>query len=165
MLVSEALASKLRVFSKDEGKLLSTVKGIGGTDVAIVTVIDTVRVGKARDDFIPTMVTLTSFEGQGCEGFVGMDFMSKYSAQVDTKKHVLVFEELSPQKDMPGVRDEEWWRNTFHQFASTRSEWKKLRDYLNKLQGNTATSEETGIIYDISEVRPFANHQYRELTN
>ncbi len=162
MIISGSLASKLGVFNKDEGKLLSDVRGIGGKDVAIITVIDTVQVGKAKDDFIPTMVALTSFEGERFEGLVGMDFMSKYSVQIDAKRHVLVLEELSPQKNMPGGHDEEWWRSTFHQFASLRSEWKSLRDYLNKLQGNTVTSEETGIIHDISELRPFANRQYKE---
>ncbi len=162
MIISIALAGKLGLFKKDEGRLLSEVKGIGGKDVAIITVIDTVQVGKAKDEFIPTTVTLTPFTGEGFEGLVGMDFMTKYSVQIDAKKHVLVFGELSPQENMPGGHDEEWWRNTFYQFASIRSEWKRLRDYLNKLQGNTVTSAETGIIHDISELRPFANRQYKE---
>ena len=161
MIISEALAEKLGVFNKGEGKLFSAVEGIGGKDLAIITVIDAVQVGKAKDDFIPTMVARTPFESEGFAGLVGMDFMSKYSVQIDAKKHALVFEALPSQQNMPGGHDEEWWRSNFHWFASVRSAWKKLRDYLNSLQGDTLVAKETGIMYDIRAVRSFADHQYK----
>ena len=153
MIISAPLAEKLGVFDKDEGKFFSTVTGIGGKELVIITIIDIVQVGKAKDDFIPTAVTPTSFEGQGFEGLVGMDFMSKYSVHVDSKKHVLVFEELPPQQNMRGGHDEEWWRSIFHQFASVRSDWKDLMNYLNRLQDDTEY---------IRKWRRLADRQYKE---
>jgi hypothetical protein len=135
MLISVELAEKLGVFKKDEGKLLVFARGIGRPIPAIIAVIDTVQVGKAGDDFIPTIVTDSVFKG--FEGLIGMDFMSKYAIQIDTRNHVIVFEDLPPKPNMRGGHDEEWWRSTFHQFASVRSHWKELRDSLNSLKEDT----------------------------
>lgn len=162
MLISAGLAKKLGVLENSDGKLLSVIRGIGGTSVGIITIIDSVQVGQVKDSFIPTTIAATSFEGEGFEGLVGMDFMSQYSIEIDAKKHELVFEKLPPKKDMPGGHDEEWWRNTFHQFASVRSEWKKLRDHLRSLGDDTVTEKEGGHIYDVKSLRLFVDHQCSE---
>jgi hypothetical protein len=73
----------------------------------------------------------------GFAGLIGMDFMSKYLIKIDMRKHVIVFEDLSPKPNMRGGHDEEWWRSTFYQFASMRSHWKELRDSLHSLKEDT----------------------------
>ncbi len=151
MHMTYRLAEKLGIFRKDEGRLLWTAGGIGGTVPAIITVIDTVNVEKAGDDFVPT--TITDSEFNGFDGLIGMDFMAKYSIQIDTKRHVVVFEELSPRPDMPGGHDEEWWRSSFHQFASMRAAWKKYRDYLYSLKDASL---------DVIRVRTLADRQCNE---
>ncbi len=162
MIISAGLAKKLGVFENGDGKLLSAIRGLGGTSIGIITVLDSVQAGKVKDDFIPTTIAATSFEGEGFDGLVGMDFMSQYSIVIDARKHVLVFEKLPPKENMPGGHDEEWWRNTFHQFASERSAWKKVRDHLRSIGDNTVTEKETGFIYDVRSLQSFADHQCSE---
>ncbi|MHB8882511.1 MAG: retropepsin-like aspartic protease [Thermodesulfovibrionales bacterium] len=151
MLISLELARKLGVFKKDAARLYTHARGIGRTVPAIMTVINTVQVGKARSDFIPTIVTDSAFKG--FDGLIGMDFMSQYAIQINTKKHVVVFEEIQPEPDMPGGHSEEWWKNTFHDFASARSDWKEFRVYLNNTTDDTP---------EIRELKPFVEQQYKE---
>jgi len=151
MLISSRLAEKLGIFKGNEGKLLWAAGGIGGTVPAVITVINTVQVGKARDEFIPTIVTKTAFEG--FEGLIGMDFMANYSVHIDTKNRVVVFEEIPARPNMPGGHDEAWWRTTFHEFATMQSTWKKYRDYLYGLKDEN---------YDLKVLRELADRQLIE---
>jgi hypothetical protein len=165
MYISSELAEKLGVFKKGEGTLSASVMGAGGEISVILTVIDTVQVGEARDDFIPTMVEVRKAAADsgtgkaaetvfvGFDGVIGMDFMSKYSIQIDTRRHVVVLAELPPDPNMPGGHDEKWWRRTFHMFASIRSDWKKYRDALYRVKDETVI---------IRELRSKADRQYQE---
>jgi hypothetical protein len=165
MYISSALAEKLGVFKKDEGRLSASVMGAGGKTPVILTVIDTVQVGEAKDEFIPTMVEVrkprdnsnrgkaTGTVFKGFDGVIGMDFMSKFSIRIDTGRHVIVLVEIPQGPDTPGGHTEEWWRSTFHMFASIRSEWKKYRDGLYRAKDETVI---------MKEMRSRADRQYRE---
>jgi hypothetical protein len=151
MHMTYSLAEKLGIFMKNEGRLLWAAGGIGGTVPAIITVIDTVSVEEAGDNFVPTTITDSAFNG--FNGLIGMDFMAKYSIQIDTKRHVVVFEELPPRPEMPGGHDEEWWRSNFHEFASMRAAWKKYRDYLYSMKDFSL---------DVTRLRGLADRQCNE---
>lgn len=165
MYISSGLAEKLGVFKKDEGRLSASVMGAGGRTPVILTIVDTVQVGEAKDEFIPTMVEVRkprddSMPGRaagtvfkGFEGVIGMDFMSKFAIRIDTGRHVIVLVEHLPGPDMPGGHTEEWWRSTFHMFASIRSDWKKYRDSLYKVKDETVI---------MKELRSRADQQYKE---
>jgi len=157
MMISYELADRLGLFHKDNARLRISVGGIGGTVPGIITVIDTVQIGKAIDYFIPT--TISSSLSDQFEGLIGMDFMSNYTVKVDMRKEVVVFEELPPRGNMPGGHDEEWWRINFRQFASLRSEWvkvrKKLDAWLDK-QTNTVNRNESS---EVAELRRFIELQ------
>jgi len=144
------LAEELDILDKEEGKLWIGVAGIGGSVPAMYTIIDSVKVGGAQDHFIPTIVSNTV--SRNFEGLIGMDFMSNYSIQIDTKKHELVFEELPPRPDSPAGHDETWWRMTFRNFTSIRKAWEEYREHLNK-QGESLSNR---------ELRVFADKQCRE---
>ncbi|OGW25417.1 MAG: hypothetical protein A2X59_04845 [Nitrospirae bacterium GWC2_42_7] len=128
MLIFDSLAKKLGIFESDDAKLLSYAGGIGGVVPAVLTIIDKVQVGELEDHFIPT--TITPSISEAFEGLVGMDFMANFSVKIDTRKHVVVFEELPASANMPAGHDEVWWRSNFHNFAAMRSEWKNYRDSL-----------------------------------
>jgi hypothetical protein len=165
MLISFGLAEKTGILEKDEGNLLESVSGIAGSIPAILTIVDTIRVGGLEEHFIPTKVS-QPFSNE-FEGLIGMDFVSNYSVQIDTRKQVVVFEELSPMADMPGGHDESWWRNIFHQFASKRAEWRKLKESLNDIKdpSQPAMTVRTGRrarAVTVGELKTFADRQYEE---
>jgi hypothetical protein len=130
MMISYDLADKLGLFHKDNARLVTAVGGIGGTAPGIITIMDTVQMGEAKDYFVPT--TISASLSEEFEGLVGMDFMSNYTVQVDIRRKVVVFEELPPRGSMPGGHDEEWWRLNFRQFASLRSQWQQVKERLRK---------------------------------
>jgi hypothetical protein len=166
MHISVDLAGKLGLFEKDEGKLFESASGIGGTIPALLTIIDHVQVGEIEEHFIPTTVT-RSFSSE-FEGLVGMDFMVNFSIQIDTKRHVVIFEENPADQQMPGGHDEEWWRTNFNQFAVKREEWAKLRRVLYDYSGDLSkpiTRVMTGTrtrVVTVGELRTFVDRQYQE---
>jgi hypothetical protein len=165
MHISVNLAEKLGLFEKDEGNLFESTSGIGGTIPAILTIIDKIQVDELEEHFVPTKVS-RSFSDE-FEGLVGMDFMANFSIQIDTKKHVVAFEEHPINQVTPGGHDEEWWRTNFHQFAVKREEWKKLRREIFDLKdvSKTAMTVKTGRrtkIVTVGELREFADRQYKE---
>jgi hypothetical protein len=165
MLISFGLAEKMGILEKDEGNLVESVSGIGGSIPAILTIVDTIQVDGLEEHFIPTKVS-QPFSNE-FEGLIGMDFVSNYSVQIDTRKQVVVFEELPPRSDMPGEHDESWWRNIFHQFASKRAEWRKLKESLNDIKdpSQPAMAVRTGRrarAVTVGELKTFADRQYEE---
>lgn len=165
MLISFGLAERIGILKKDEGNLVESVSGIGGTIPAIFTIVDNIQIDGLEEHFIPTKVSQPL--SREFDGLIGMDFVSNYSVQIDTGKHVVVFEELPPRASMPGGHDEYWWRNIFHQFASKRAEWKQLKESLNDIKdpSQPAMAVKTGRrakAVTVGELRQFAERQYEE---
>lgn len=123
LLISPKVAKKLGLFGNDEGMVLTAAGGIGGTVPAMRTFLDTVQVGGAKDTFIPA--TITDSVSGSFEGLIGMVFMSKYSFKIDSVKQVVIFEEVSPDPNAPGGRNERWWRSQFKELHALRDEWEK----------------------------------------
>jgi hypothetical protein len=151
MIIFARLASRLGILEKDDGRLLTSAAGIGGTTPAVLTIIDTVQVDRAADSFVPTVVTesLTN----SFDGLIGMDFMANYSLRIDTVRRVVVFEEMTDAKQKPGGHDEMWWRSNFRNFAVMRAQWKQFRESLNGLKIDPKK---------LDEIKRFADRQYRE---
>ena len=126
LLISPALAERIGLFDADEGKLMVMAGGIGGGVPAVRTIIDSVQVGKAGGEFVPT--TVTPSISDSFEGLVGMDFLGPYSVFIDTQRHVVVFEERPEASGWPGGHDEAWWRATFREFTAYQSGWEDFRD-------------------------------------
>lgn len=133
MYISHNLAEKLGIFDKGEGLLQIEAGGIGGKVPAILTVVDTVQIGGAKENFVPTTIG-NSLSGM-FEGLIGMDFMSGYTIRIDTGKHIVVFEEIPAAPDnMPGGHDEEWWRTNYRRFSSSKKEWEKFKAHVYNMK-------------------------------
>ncbi|SPP63466.1 aspartyl protease family protein [Nitrospira lenta] len=124
VLISPKLAGQLGIYGSDEGKVLIQAGGIGGSVPALLTFLDKIQVGEARDSFIPATVT-RSISGS-FEGLLGMHFMSKYSFKIDSVRQVVIFEEIPANSNWPGGRPERWWRDRFKELNSVRAAWKRL---------------------------------------
>lgn len=150
MQISFKLAEQLGVLDEDSDRLWTGVSGIGGTALAIFTIIETIQVGDAKDHFIPTVVSyLPSSE---YDGLIGMDFLSKYYVRIDTTKKLLIMEEPLATSEMPAGHDEEWWRMTFRKFEAMMSAWEDVKEYFDRKEDNTARQR---------ELKAFANNQYK----
>jgi hypothetical protein len=124
MLISFELAQRLGIFSRDSGTLFTEAAGIGGTTLAIRTIVDSVSVETARDEFVPT--TVTAPLSDRFEGLIGMDFLANHTIQIDTRKQVVVFQETTPDPTARGGHSEAWWRKTFQDFRAARDYWRDL---------------------------------------
>lgn len=124
VLISPKLAKQLGMYGSDEGKVLIQAGGIGGSRPALLTFLDKIQVGEAKDSFIPATVT-QSISGS-FEGLLGMHFMSKYSFKVDSVRQVVIFEEVAPNPNWPVGRSERWWRDRFKELNNVRAAWKRL---------------------------------------
>lgn len=158
MLISYELADQLNLFDKDNAGLMTSVGGIGGTAPGVISIVDSVQIGEARDSFVPA--TISASLSNQYRGLIGMDFMASYSVKVDHRKKILVFEELPPTSHMPGGHDEAWWRINFRRFAGLRSEWMQLRNDLDKWIEQRANRDMTvGEIDNISQLKKFVDGQ------
>ncbi len=146
MHMSSRLAVKLGIFESNEVKLLWFTGGIGGTVPAVITIIDSIKIGDVNYQFIPTTVSDSDFEH--FEGLIGMDFMTNYSVHIDTVKHEVAFEELPESSKMYAGRTETWWRVTFQRFRAIKSAWKQYRDRLFAMRNDTSSFKELKRIVD-----------------
>lgn len=137
LMISPDLARRLGLLDEQVGKLLVTAAGIGGSVPALLSVVDSVRVGDAHAEFLPA--TITKMPSKEFEGLVGMDFMANYRIGIDTDNNVIAFDEMPPQIDKPGGHDQMWWRSNFQRFARLKAEW---GNYVEELQKGDLTSSE-----------------------
>jgi hypothetical protein len=137
LLITPKLADRLGLIKEDDGNLVVTAGGIGGSVPAMLAVVDVLRVGDARAEFSPAIITEVS--SSDYEGLVGMDFLANYKISIHSDKEVLVFDELPPQIDRPGGHDEAWWRSNFQNFSKLKTEWS---DVLSHLENANMTSSE-----------------------
>jgi hypothetical protein len=152
MHISGALAEKLGLLDSRESNLWVIVGGIGGSVPAIFTIMDSIRVGEAEDNFIPTFISRSV--SSEFEGLIGMDFMANYQVRIDTKNQVVIFEELPESKEMPAGHNEQWWRTTFDQFKSLRLAWEKYRDSFSRQEAFTQREK---------DLKAFIDRQYRKV--
>lgn len=155
-IISFSLAKKLGLFDEEHGRLLISTGGIGGSAPAVRSIIDTVEVGGALNTFVP--ITIIRPISDSFDGLLGMDFFSNYSVTIDTKRKVVIFEELPIAPEHPGGHDQEWWTTLFKEFATSRARWKAYGETLDKRIRNSMRSTGNEEI----EWKEFADEQYRE---
>jgi hypothetical protein len=164
LVISNELAERLGLLDEGSNRIETFARGIGGAVPAILTIVDTVNIGGAEDHFVPT--TVTPSISTAFEGLIGMDFMSKYSMQIDTVRHILVFQEVEATASMPAGHSERWWRTNFRLFASVRSQWKDFHETVkrryNDLDGGSHSVSESEIL---KNMQSFADGQVRAADN
>ena len=136
MVISVGLAQRLGIFSRNSVTLFTETAGIGGTTLAIKTLVDSVSVETARDEFVPT--TVTPPLSDRFEGLIGMDFLANHTMHIDTRKQVVVFQETPPDPDARGGHSEAWWRKTFQDFSAVRDYWRDLSRTTNLREGSSS---------------------------
>lgn len=151
MHLSYELAEKLGIMSSSEAKVVVPLAIGGRTSMALLTIIDSVDVGGARDTFVPAQISAPL--SKEFDGIIGLDFLGNYSMSVDTNRKVVIFEELPARAEKPGGHDEQWWRATFRDFAERRRAWERYREEVYEVKSD---SEE------IRTLRSVADRQVRE---
>lgn len=159
MVITHHLAERLGLVEAGKGMVMITAGGIGGTAPAVRTIIDAIQIGDIRDTFIPT--TVVPLDTAAFEGLIGMDFMSRYSMNIEPDRQVVIFSEMTPGINSPGGHDEGWWRTRFREFSSIRNEWK---EYMEKLEKIIRESPDSGSpeMENVKKARAFAELQHRE---
>ena len=156
-IIWPSLAERLGLLDRDQGRLIVEAGGLGGKAPAIRSIIDTIDVGGAKSDFIPTTVTTTPIS-KSFDGLLGLDFVSNYSFTIDSRRKVVVFEELPSDPDRPGGHDREWWSALFKEFSGSRAWWGAFSEALDKEIRDSMIS----VGNEEMEWKAFADFQYRE---
>jgi aspartyl protease/uncharacterized protein DUF4124 len=155
-VISVKLAEKIGLFDEDQGRLVIKTGGIGGTAPAIRSIIDNIHVGGAKSEFIPA--TVIDSISESFDGLLGLDFVSNYSVTIDSKRKMVIFEELPSDPDLPGGHDKEWWTSHFKEFSESRAKWKAYSEDLEKKIHDSMRS----IGNEDVRRKAFADSQYKE---
>ena len=107
---------------------------------AILTIIDSVSVDRARANFVPTTVTASLSEE--FQGLIGMDFVANYTVSIDSRKEVVVFTENPPRPNLRGGHDEAWWRKNFKQFRAASDHWRERAESRQSRVGARSSSND-----------------------
>jgi hypothetical protein len=135
-LISQSLAEQLGVLRRDDGVLLTSASGIGGSRPAVLVVLESLGLGEARDEFVPA--TVAGDLSDNFAGLLGMDFITTFKLRVDTARQVLILTKPDFGEKTPAGHDERWWRRLFRQFKDQRRLWESYRDSIDK-QVNEST--------------------------
>jgi len=151
--ISYAVAEKLGALRSSEGTLAVNSSGIGGSAPAIRTVLESASIGGATVKVVP--VTVISKLSNAFDGLLGMDLLADYEITIRSVPPVVVLTRKSSGGDRPGGHGERWWRETFREFRSYKSEWERYRDAVDREieSGNTVGQ------------RTAALRRYRELAD
>jgi len=154
--ISGALAERLGLMNQTSAGVWTRAGGIGGSTLAIRTIIDTIRVGDIEQQFFPT--TIVPEVSTAFEGLIGMDFLSLFVTHIDPARRLLILEDVAPTSIVYGQRNEQWWRSNFKELASLRRGWRDYAEQLNKeIESSNITAG--GGIEDARLVLDFARRQ------
>lgn len=162
-LISVELAEKLGLFEKDKAALLVPIGGLGGTEIAVRSIVASIQVGDAVIHFVPIIIFDNKTQRgkkkfESFEGLLGLDFVSEYSMTVNAKKRTVVFEELQVDAEHPGGHDQKWWTDTFKEFASSCAGWKAYSEKVDRKIKSSMRS----INNEDMDLKAFADYQYSE---
>ena len=154
--ISGALAERLGLMNQTSAGVWTRAGGIGGSTLAIRTIIDTIRVGDIEQQFFPT--TIVPEVSTAFEGLIGMDFLSLFVTHIDPARRLLILEDVAPTSIVYGQRNEQWWRSNFKELASLRRGWRDYAEQFNKeIESSNITAG--GGIEDARLVLDFARRQ------
>jgi len=157
--ISGALAERLGLMNQTSAGVWTRAGGIGGSTLAIRTIIDTIRVGDIEQQFFPT--TIVPEVSTAFEGLIGMDFLSLFVTHIDPARRLLILEDVAPTSIVYGQRNEQWWRSNFKELASLRRGWRDYAEQFNKeIESSNITAG--GGIEDARLMLDFARRQALE---
>jgi len=154
LIISLALAEKLDLFSRNDGALIVSARGIGGEVPAIRSIIDTIDIGGASQRNVP--VTISGALSDAFEGLIGMDFLSQYSMSIESGKKRVMLQEQDLGPDAPGGHPESWWRDNFAELRALRDAWRAYAAVLDRKM------DEGGDRERLTQLRAIALQQVRE---
>lgn len=156
LVISAELASRLGLFQRDGSRLLVVISGIGGSTVALRTIVDRLKIGGAQEDFVPAHIVDNMAEAY--QGLIGMDVLSGYTLTIDPAQQRLIATP-NPQADkLPGGRGQHWWRGIFHEFQFYNDFWEQQADAIK----SSSSPFHNLPSRDFNEVRDFIEVQRRE---
>src|SRR5437899_2812406 len=117
-IISGALAERLGLMNETSAGVWTRAGGIGGSTLAISTIIETIRVGDIEQQFFPT--TIVPELSTAFEGLIGMDFLSLFVMHIDPARSLLILEDVAPTSIVYGQRNEQWCRSNVSELASLR---------------------------------------------
>ncbi len=118
LVLSLSLAYQLGLFSKDSSSVWNLISGIGGTELALRTIVDEISIDGIQEKFIPARIVADKSDAWA--GLIGMDILSNYTLTIDSSKSRLILN-LNPEaKALPGKRNRSWWENTFRELGYYR---------------------------------------------
>jgi hypothetical protein len=158
-LISDGLADHLGILRSDDGKLLGSARGIGGSAPAVLVVLDSLALGPAQEQFVP--VTVTAALSDNFEGLLGMDFITTFKLKIDSAQQVLVLTLPQTDSKTPAGHDEHWWRRLFRQFADQQKRWEAFRDAVDQRVAKSQISESAGM-ESLKRLRVLADNQAQE---
>jgi len=158
-LISLQLADHLGILRSDEGKLLTSASGIGGSAPALQVVLDSLTLGSAVEEFVPA--TVTDALGGSFEGLLGMDFITTFNLKIDAAQRVLVLTKPESNVRTPGGHGEGWWRRQFQRFSSLKKGWEGYRELVNRRISESQFSEGPSM-EKLRRVRDLAESQVQE---
>jgi len=158
-LITQGLADHLGILRADDGKLLSSASGIGGSAPALLVVLESLTLGPATEQFVPA--TVTDSLSENFEGLLGMDFITTFKVKIDAAQQVLIL--TLPQSDAktPAGHGEHWWRRLFRQFTEQRKRWEFYREILDQRIAKSPISEGVGM-ERLKRLRVLADNQAQE---
>ena len=158
-LISQGLADHLGILRSDDGKLLSSARGIGGSAPAVEVVLDSLTLGPATEQFVPA--TVTASLSDNFDGLLGMDFITTFKLKIDSAQQVLILTLPQPDPKTPGGHGEHWWRRLFRQFVEQRKRWETFRDAVDQRIAKSQISESVGV-ENLKRLRLLADNQAQE---
>jgi hypothetical protein len=158
-LITHGLADQLGILRADDGKLLSSASGIGGSAPALLVVLESLTLGPATEQFVPA--TVTDSLSENFEGLLGMDFITTFKVKIDSAQQVLVLTLPQPDANTPAGHAEHWWRRLFRQFTEQRKRWEIYRETLDQRIAKSPISEGVGM-ERLKHLRVLADSQAQE---
>jgi len=156
LVMSSDLASRLGLFKRDGSRMLVTISGIGGSAVALRTIVDRLQIGKATEEFVPAHIVERM--PPAYQGLIGMDVLSGYTLTIDPVNRRLVANVNPLADELPGGRGEHWWRSMFREFQYFSDYWEQ--QYQAVKSGDSAYRRLPGS--DFNDVREFIEFQRNE---
>ena len=159
LILSFELANRLGIINNNDGVLISQTRGIGGNTLTIRTIIDSVKIGEAKEKIVPAKIL--GEISNSFDGLIGMDFLENYSFRIDNEENYLYLGKKNKNNDMPSGHNKQWWKKTFKEFQFYESEWKNVYQKLKKDAKNTlVNSSLTG--NRLKDLTEFARYQHKE---
>lgn len=148
MVISERLAYRLKLFTKEGSQLLTVVSGIGGAEYATRTILDSIQIKNIKESDVPAHIV--SEMSDAYDGLIGMDILSGYMLTIDPVNEVLIAKAVPESEEHPGGHGKKWWQGMFRELKSYVEYW----DY------HAALVDESGTAY--ARMLPPKRERYKQ---